>query len=58
MELTCSVSLLPIHSHCSPDLTIFRLNAGFHQNGKPMQICYVVTLLEIVRHLEGGRGEH
>ena len=52
------MSLLPIHSHCSPDLTIFRLNAGFHQNGKPMQICYVVTLLEIVRHLEGGRGEH
>jgi hypothetical protein len=37
---------------------IGHLNAGVDQIGGTMQNCYVVTLLEIVRHLEGGHGEH
>ena len=34
------------------------LNAGFDLNGKSIQNCYVFTLFEIVRHLEGGQGDN
>ena len=42
--------------HKFPHLTVSHLNAGFDLNGKSIQNCYVVTLFEIVCHLEGGQG--